>query len=489
MQTKSLCPECLQIITAEIVKKNNQVLIQKNCAKHGQFSDIYWSDAKLYDKFQKYQKYGRNLKNPITKTNRGCPLDCGLCPKHKTATVLANLDVTNRCNQKCPICFANSAQAGYLFEPSIDQIKKMLLLLQREKPAANPAIQFSGGEPTIRQDFIEIIKMAKNLGFSQIQMASNGVTLANNPDLSLNLKKAGLNTVYLQFDGLKEKNYVEIRGYNALPNKIKAIENARKAKLNSVVLVPTIIKGLNDDQIGAIIKFALKNIDTVRGINFQPVSFTGRIDQNKLKNARVTIPDILKSIEKQTEGEINRNDFYPVPFVLPISHFIEAWKNTPLLEFTVHPHCGAATYVFFDNNRIIPITRFMDVEKFMLLVENMASDLENSKIKNIAKIKLINRFARELPKIINKKEAPQNINLIELFINLLKKGTRETLRAFHEKALFIGIMHFQDAYNLDLKRIEQCGVHYVTPDDRLIPFCSYNILYRKEVEKKFAKII
>lgn len=487
MKTQSLCPECLKIIDAELLEKDGKIVMKKKCSAHGEFSDTYWSNASLYKKFQKFSKKGNGLKNPMTEIKNGCPRDCGLCPNHETTTILANLDVTNRCNQKCPICFANAAQAGYVYEPTLDEIRKMLLVLRNEKPIATPAIQFSGGEPTVRKDFIEIVKMAKELGFSQIQMASNGVTLARQENLAEKLKEAGLNTVYLQFDGLKEQNYIDIRGYNALPNKIKAIEHCNKANLDSVTLVPTIVRGFNEDQIGPIINFALKNIKCVRGVNFQPVSFVGRIDEHELQKKRITVSDVIEDIEKQTNGALNKNDFYPVPFVLAISHFIEAWRGEPIIEFTIHPHCGAATYVFFENNKIIPITRFLNVEKFMDMIEKMANELKRSKSKNLTKVKLLGKLAQELPKIIDNKQAPKNLNMTKLFINVLREGTVKTLADFHRDALFIGIMHFQDAYNFDLERIKKCGIHYVIPDGRVIPFCSYNTIHRETIEKKFAK--
>lgn len=486
-KTKSLCPNCLKVIEAKIIKRKGRVFLEKECPEHGKFSDIYWSDAALYDKFQKFNKTGNGLNNPMTEIKNGCPYDCGICPSHKTTTVLANLDVTNRCNQKCPICFANSAQAGYVFEPTIEEIKKMFMTLRGEKPVANPAIQFSGGEPTVREDFVEIIKMAREFGFSQIQMASNGVNLAHNRNLAATLKEAGLKTIYLQFDGLEARNYIKIRGYNALPNKLKAIENSRKAGFNSIVLVPTIAKGENDDQIGAIIRFSLKNLDVVRGVNFQPVSFAGRIDLDKLKTMRITISDVIKNIAEQTNGAITSDDFYPIPFVLPISRFIEAWKGKSMIEFTVHAHCGAATYIFFDNGKVVPITHFINVEKFMKLIEEMATELKNSKSKNVTKVKLISQFVKELPKIIDQKKSPRNLNITKLFVDILKEGTHKALGAFHRNALFIGIMHFQDAYNFDIERVKKCGVHYVIPDGRVIPFCSYNTIYRKQIEKSFAK--
>ena len=376
MKTKSLCPECLQIIEAEVVKENNKMLIRKTCPEHGFFEDIYWSDAELYEKFKKFACNGKGVSNPNTEEKNSCPYNCGLCSNHKTGTLLANIDLTNRCNQRCPICFANAAVAGYVYEPSFEQIKKMMIMLRNEKPVPCPAIQFSGGEPTIYPRVIEVIKLAKELGFVQIQIATNGLRASQDLEFCKRMKEAGLNTIYFQFDGTKKETYLKVRGFDALPVKMKALENFRKAGLKSIVLVPTVVRGINDDQIGDIMRIAKENSDIVRGVNFQPVSFSGRIDRKKLREERITIPDTLELLEEQTRGQILKNDFYPIPCVVPISHFVEAWKKEPQVEFTVHPHCGAATYVFLENDKFVPITRFIDVEKLLNLVRESISDLK-----------------------------------------------------------------------------------------------------------------
>ena len=487
MKTKSLCPICLKIIDAEIIKKGGKVLYQKKCPEHGKFFDTYWSDSEMYEKFEKFAADGKGVKNPNTKEKNGCPFDCGLCPNHKTTTILANLDLTNRCDQRCPICFANAAAAGYIYEPTMEQIKKMMKLLRNEKPVPCPAIQFAGGEPTTRKELPEIVKMAKDMKFVQVQIATNGKKLAHDLEFCKKLKEAGLNTIYLQFDGLKEEIYEKIRGYNALPNKLAAIENCRKSGLTSIVLVPTIAKGINNDQIGNIVKFAAQNLDVVKGVNFQPISFSGRVEKEELKKMRITIPETLKLLEKQTENQISTDDFYPISSVLPFSHFIESWSKTPQIEFTIHPHCGAATYVFVENKKFIPITKFINVENLFELIENSSQKFKKSFLSKINKTKIIGKIIREIPKFINKEKTPKNINIVKILANVFRSGTHKSLAEFHRKTLFIGTMHFQDVYNFDLQRVNRCGIHYVTPDEKIIPFCSYNTLYREKVEKKFSK--
>ncbi len=481
--TKSLCPECYAIIDASIVHENGKVMLEKTCKEHGSFKEIYWSNADLFERFERYWHDGEGIANPNAKSGN-CPNACGICPSHKTTTILANIDVTNRCNQRCPVCFANASASGYLYEPSLEQIRDMLQMLRNEKPVPCPSVQFAGGEPTMREDIVEIVKLAKELNFTQIQIATNGIKLAKSIKLCQELNKAGLNTVYLQFDGVTEQPYLIHRGYNALPLKLKAIENCRISRLNSVCLVPTLAKGVNDGEVGEIIRFAANNMDTVKGVNFQPVSFAGRIRREERMEKRITIPHLLELIEEQTDGEISVNDFYPVPFITPISHFATAQEGEPNVEFTIHPHCGAGTYIYVEDGKMIPITRFIDVEGLLEYINELSSG--DNKWKSLARIKRLSSLIKALPKYIDTKKAPKSVDVKKLFINVLKDGTGEATKEFHRHTLFIGAMHFMDVYNIDLERVQRCGIHYATPDGRIIPFCTYNTIHRAEIERKFS---
>lgn len=484
-KTKSLCPECFAVVVASIFEENGKMMLEKTCSKHGYFKDVYWSSAAQWKRFERYRHDGDGISNPNANIGN-CPNACGLCPSHKTTTILANIDVTNRCNQRCPVCFANAASSGYLYEPSIEQIKKMMQMLRSEKPVPCPAIQFAGGEPTMRNDIIQIVRMAAEFKFTQIQMATNGVKLAKSKELCHELSLAGLNTVYLQFDGVTDEPYQMNRGYNALPLKLKAVENCRAAGLTSISLVPTLAKGVNDSQVGDIIRFAVDNMDTVKGINFQPVSFTGRVNKDERMEKRITIPDLLVLIEEQTGGAITAEDFYPVPFVVPITHFMNAVEEKPNVEFTVHPHCGTGTYIYVENSRMIPITRFIDVEGLLERINELA--LNDSKLlgKSLGKIQRITRLLAVLPKYIDTAKAPRSVDVKQLFIDVMRHGTGDAIQEFHRHTLFLGCMHFMDPYNIDLERLKRCGIHYATPDGRIIPFCTYNTIHREEVERKFA---
>lgn len=486
METKSLCPECLSVVPAEVYEEGGKILIKKRCEEHGEFEDIYWADAALYKRFSAFESIGTGFATRATE--RGCPYDCGLCPSHKTTTLLANIDVTNRCNQRCPTCFANAAATGRLYEPSQDEIWKMLEVLRSEVPPC-PAVQFAGGEPTVRSDFIEFVKMAKKLGFAQIQVATNGIMLAKSVAFCERLVHAGLHTVYLQFDGVKEEAYEKLRGRKALKTKLKAVENCRAGGIKSVVLVPTLARGVNDDQIGDIIKYAVKNLDVVRAVNVQPVSFTGRIDRSELRKLRITIPDFIKLVEEQTDNQIPKESFYPVPAVVTVSRFVEAWKGEPQVTFTVHPHCGAATYVFIDGGRLIPITDFVDVEGILEFLKEKAEELERTRLPALAKLKVAISAATQINKFIDAEKAPSGAESMRKVLDILTRGDRESTAEFHRRTLFIGCMHFMDPYNFDIKRVQRCGIHYVTPDLRIIPFCTYNTLHRAEVEAKFSRAL
>ena len=280
--TESLCPECeTRRIPARIFEENGRVMMEKTCPVHGEFKDCVYSDVALYLKMEEWE-FGDNsgLSNPAVDKGAEavCPDDCGLCSLHTSHSALANVDLTNRCNLTCPVCFANANAAGYLYEPDMEQVRTMLKALRNERPVDGRVVQFSGGEPTIHPPFIEILAMAKEMGFTHLQAATNGILIAGSLEFAQKCKEAGLATLYLQFDGVSDDIYLQTRGEALLDKKMQCIENCRKAGMK-IVFVPTIVKGLNDHQIGDILKVAIDNVDTVSGISFQPVAFTGRISK------------------------------------------------------------------------------------------------------------------------------------------------------------------------------------------------------------------
>jgi len=476
-QTKSLCPECLKVIDATVYEEDGKVYMRKTCPEHGEFQDLYWSDYEQYVRVEKFRYVGDGLNNPRTETVNGCPYDCGICPNHKSHTALAIIDVTNRCNLRCPVCFANAAAAGYVYEPTKEQIRGMLENLRRNDPVPATALQFSGGEPTVREDLFELIRMAKELGFRHVEVNTNGLRLAESVEYCRGLREAGMSTVYLQFDGLTPEVYKFTRGRDLLDVKMRAIENLRKAGVKSIVLVVTLIKGVNDNQLGDIIRFAVKNFDVVRCINVQPVSICGRIPQEEREKMRITITDFMRLCEEQTNGKIRMNDFYPVPTVVPVSKAVGALKGKRYVEFTAHPHCGMATYLFVENGDIVPITKYGNVDKFIESMQKVYEDAAQGKTKK-AKFRLLAALRHV------------KFSFLRKYVwRVLREGSYEALGDLQRKSILLSSMHFMDPYNFDLQRVENCVIHYAVPDGRIIPFCSMNSIHRPKIEKQFSMSI
>ncbi|MFQ6048295.1 MAG: radical SAM protein, partial [Phycisphaerae bacterium] len=255
-RTQSLCPRCLAVIDAELICHDNQIFMRKTCPQHGPFKELISTDA---DFFMRLERLSTTTDAPSAvlpeqagpheradqQTSR-CPNQCGICPQHRSGAVMVNIDLTNRCNLRCPICFANSDAAGYLYEVTRQQVRQMLRRIMETNRPAPACIQFSGGEPTLHPEFIEILADAHQAGFAQVQVASNGLRFARQPDFAQRCSDAGLNIVYLQFDGLDDRNYLRTRGARLLELKLQAIENIYNAGMRTC-LVPTIVKGINDD--------------------------------------------------------------------------------------------------------------------------------------------------------------------------------------------------------------------------------------------------
>jgi uncharacterized radical SAM superfamily Fe-S cluster-containing enzyme len=479
-KTKSLCPECNKVLDADIIEKDGQVFIERTCPEHGHFSYLYWSDAEMFRRYDQYDTPGSGLENPQVQTDtNSCPSHCGICNNHRSTTLLANIDLTNRCNLNCEFCFANARACGYIYEPTFEQIRGMLELLRSEKPNPAPAVQFAGGEPTLREDLYDIIRMAKQMGFLQVQLATNGILLAKDPDMARTLKEIGLSTVYLHFDGVsKETNF-------KLVHDLKAVENCKKVGLG-VVLVPTIIKTRNDHEIGDIIRFAAENISVIRGINFQPVSFTGAASPEAITRERITIPELLECIETQTAHAILKQDFYPVPCVVPVSEFVEAYTGKTQIKFTAHQHCGAATYVFVRDDGITPINRIVDVDAFFSSIEQLTHKLESAN--SLSRKMIAVNGLREFYNQVKNEGTNSGLDVWKILGKTLITHNFDSLRSFHWNALFIGTMHFMDNYNYDIDRVSRCCIHYATPDGTLIPFCTYNSgpVYREKIWKKYS---
>ena len=461
----SVCPACYQEgkihkIPALIVEDGGKVWITKKCDKHGSFKDIYFGDYDLYKRWMKYMVTGKPAPDVKTKVFD----EPALYDEHKSQSVLTNLILTNRCDLRCSYCFMNAGASGKVYEPTIEQIRQLLIQARNERPMGSKALQITGGEPTIRDDLLDIIHLAKEVGFAHVQVNTNGLKLADDPDFCMQLKEAMVNTIYMSFDGVTKKANPWID-----KNK-KAVKNLRKANLKCV-LVPVLIGGKNVHEAGKIVRFALDNMDIVRGVNFQPISFCGRVTRirdEKRDEQRVDYVKMMEAIEKEFDGEISRDDFYPVPFVFPVSKLIELLKGETQVEFTAHPGCGGATYIFMDGDRIVPVTRFINVEGLLEFID------KESEIKGpLKKLRIASAFLKNIDKFVYYDKAPKGFNLKKLLKDAAVGGSYDSLRGFHYKSLFVGSMWFQDAFNLNIDRLQRCVIHYTTLEG-IVPFCAYN---------------
>ena len=478
--TQSICPDCNMILDAEVFERDGKVYMTKTCPSHGECEELYFGSVDMYKKFSTYWKDGKGAHAPNVMVDKcACPTNCGLCKNHLSHSGLSNMIVTNRCDLTCWYCFfyvKKGLEGAYLYEPNYEQIRAMMKTLKAERPIAGNSIQVTGGEPMLRDDIVEVIKIMKEEGVDHVQLNTNGIKLALSPETMREVRNAGVSNLYLSFDGVtprtNPKNHWEVP---------YTLESARKCGM-TVVFVPTVIKSINDHELGGIIRFAQKNMDVVHAVNFQPVSLTGRMGKKEREKYRITIPDCIERIEEQTNGEISTDSWFPVPSCMPMTDVIEAFSKKPKYELSIHFACGAGTYVFEDvqTKKLIPLTSFVDIKGLLEYFEEKADELRSGANRYWAMLDVM----RKLNQFVDRSKQPHGLNLAKMFSSILLKRNFDAVRS-----LFLGMMHFQDKYNEDLERLQRCDIHYLTPDLRIIPFCAFNVIpewYRDRIQKKYS---
>ena len=485
---QTLCPQCAAVIIGRYFVEDSAVMIEKTCPDHGYFRDIINRDVRLFLKASYWSfEEQSGLLNPKSKGEKGCPSDCGLCGRHQSCSCLANIDLTNRCNLNCPICFANANVAGYIYEPSFEKIVSMLQSLRDIRPTPATAVQFSGGEPTIHPRFLDIIKRTAEMGFSNIQIATNGLKMADY-DFARRTKDAGLHTLYLQFDGIGPEVHIKTRGRDIWDKKLQTIENCRKLDIK-ICLVPTIIKTVNDEQVGKIFQFAVDNIDVISAISYQPICFTGRIDQEERLRQRYTLGDLVHDIA-DASGAVAQRDFYPLSIVVPLSQLLESVTGDPKIKPTCHTECAFGTYFMVSpDKKVYPFPQVLDVEAMFSGMNRLAGKFapRAGNISFLDKLELLRMFKG----VFRPEDAPADLT-VKRFMRTLeglvdKNKGRGSAGKFNYRTLMAAGMHFQDRYNYDIERIKRCVIPYSTPQG-LVPFCAYNSgpTYRPFIEKSFA---
>lgn len=556
-ETISICPECKQQINATIYEdeKDNNIYMKKNCPSHGEFKDIIASNRYYYLWRRAYSHNSRETpedrevgynNGPFSTFGgkeglKGCPYDCGLCENHKSATTICLIDITNRCNLRCPICFANAEVTGYVVEPTIEEIRAIMEHFRNTKPMPPVALQISGGEPTVRNDLPEIIQMSKELGFAHRMVTTNGIRFTNK-DYLQEIIDAGMNAMYWQFDGLEPETWIKTRGVNLLDKKMKIIENCRELGFKDVVLVPTVAKGVNDHEVGNIMDFAIQNNDVVSCIVFQPVSLCGRITQQEVLQMRYNATDLFMDINNYSSPNIEKNTFgekyYPIP---TLSHFVKlvTWfDNTEAFEMTSHEDCGFATIGLVERhptdpklNKLRAIDDYFNVTATVKVADRIWDFIKENNLEE--KRPLFSRILGAISPTIGKAigdaiddaghwilrktikyaflaNALTNIelkdpkNLIDAIMKLSRVITSpswDSASSFlNTNGLLVSCMHFQDAYNMNVERTSRCLVHYgifrrkldqngnITGNVYRIPFCTMNTIHRPMIEKENAEL-
>ena len=469
--TKSICPEDLRVLDAELWEIDGQVVMRKSCPEHGSFEDVYWSDYAEYVRAERFRDHGTGLHQP-RESKLGCPLDCGLCRNHQTHTTLMIMEITSRCNLRCPMCFARAGESDTSTDLSIEQIRAILQYTQKNNyPLRVRGVGNSGGEPTLRDDLPQIIQIERELGFDYILIMTNGLRLAEDIDYFRKIRDVNV-WLYLQFDGVTSEPYLQTRGRNLWPMKQKVIENARKIGYDKIAFIPTLAKGINDHQVGDIIRYAADNPDVVKFVVFQPVSFSGRIDCTRLKEMRITNSDVARLAEEQTGGEIKRSDFFTLPMNQTLARMLT--KGGQNHDFCVHPHCGLIAIVERSKGKLDPVSRYIDNERFYAKMRRV---FELNKSRPAIMWALAVGLIRYVSPRLWLKLLPI------LFMTRGRKSIRAVLtERVPRQWLTIGIMHFMDPYNFDLDRVQNCALHFgvIGKDSkpRLIPFCSMNSIHR-----------
>ncbi|MEI6288651.1 MAG: radical SAM protein [bacterium] len=444
--TISICPYCLKRVDAKIILRDDKIFILKYCFEHGEQEEILEEHSAYYLSRMLYNKPGSVSKTQTIRKNN-CPFDCGLCPEHEQHTCIGLIEITNNCDLKCPTCYAGSGVGEHL---PLSKIDEMLEFFLDSEFGSAEILQISGGEPTTHPQIIEILKRAKEKKIKYVMLNTNGLRLATDESFVKELSQfIGDFEIYLQFDGLSDETYQHLRGRKLLDIKMQALRNLDKYKIPTT-FVATIEKGINDQEIGSIIELGLKT-KCVRGINFQPVAFFGRIGSIN-KADRVTITGIIENIDKQTKGMIGKKDFIPLPC------------NVDRV---------AITYLYRLNEEFIPLTRDLDIKNYLSAIRNTFKFDPEDFLKDLAdKFFHLDKSCCDYFGLLNKSK-----KLIPASYFL--KSEKEKIEYVSANTFRISVTSFIDAYNFDMKSMKKECVQIITPDFKKIPFSSYNIFYRK----------
>jgi len=511
-QTDSLCPGCVKEarneiiagkkdwrdlmhekvgeIKAQIIERDGQVWMVKDCPIHGHYEDLMAVDSNFL-KWIESQFPGRDIPAHNDEDLH----------KHGSSTVrygrgsVLTVDLTNRCNMMCDPCFMDANQVGYVHELGWEEVKEILDNALKIKPRRQMSVQFSGGEPTMSPLFLDAVAYARKIGYNSVQAATNGIEFAKSKEFSRKAFEAGMRYAYLQFDGIGNDANSHRQIGNLFDVKLRAIENMHEAGIE-IVLVVTIVNNVNNDQVGTVVKFAMENPKKIAFVSFQPVSFTGRdedITPERRLRQRYTLSHLAQDVSKQVGKVEPTRDWFPISFISTFAGFADMVKGNESqwgsLSCGCHPNCGVGTAIMInkETKEWAPVPRFLDAQQ---LTKDVTAITDAARGKNFSNFMM----GIALLKNYHPFQGPKGLKLWDLFKKfdktwaLTKKSTTKYGRTSPDRNiedamkrrqtdpwnfLFIAGMWFQDLFNYDFRRTEMCIIPYATQQGE-ISFCAYN---------------
>lgn len=450
--TISLCPECLRRVDAKIIFEEGNVYMLKTCPDHGFHKVLIADDIEYYKSIRNYNKASEAPLKANTYTHYGCPYDCGLCQDHEQHSCVSVVEITDRCNLTCPTCYAMSSP-HYGSHRTIEEVERMFDIIVANEGEPD-VVQISGGEPTIHPQFFEILDIAKTKPIRHLMVNTNGIRIAKDKEFTKRLASYMPDfELYLQWDSFKPSALETLRGKNLVEERMKALEHLNEFNVSTTFVV-TLQKGLNDDEIGEIIEFALKQ-KCCRGVTFQPTQIAGRNEHFDPATDRITLTEVRRKILEQTTI-FESNDLVPVP---------------------CNPDALVMGYALKLNNQVMPLTRYIDP----------AILLDNTKRNTI----------------VYEQDAELKDQLIQIFstgisVDRVDENMKQLLCCLpdiyapglnYDNLFRIIIMRFIDAWDFDVRAIKKSCVHIVHKDGRIIPFETMNLLYRDEKEQQLKELI
>ncbi len=483
----SLCPKCGQPALATIFERGGKVYQRSECTCHPASEDLIFSDSALYRKLDEWNKLVFPDAQPMAPSAPPSCCDAGMGSENEPC--LAVIDITNRCNFKCPVCFAEAKGEGSHYFLEMEVVTKMLkALLNRLVPCRS--VQFSGGEPTLHPDFPKILSTARDLGFTHIQVATNGSKFVD-PAYAKLCEESGLHTIYLQFDGMSDEVYLKMRGQRLLDKKIAAVRSIEQTNMR-IVLVPTIMSSVNVDQLGPIFQFALEHNKIITGISIQPAADVGRIEAGDRQLEPFNLAAMAREFSEQTGLTRFPDDWFPLNSIALLSRAIERVRDEKTHPPLSDAHCSIGTFFYVDDDgKPFCLSSFFDLGRFLRSMADVKPYAEQGMIeRNISKIRQFGKLSQ----CLDLRKAPPGLTFQRLLRSLdawedKHEGRSEGWAQRGFNGIFVAGMHFMDAHSYNLRRLHRCIIQYVGTDGQLIPFCSYNAGSRLRDAEELTRIV